>query len=640
MSEDKNKLDDIYDVRKELKEEHKKKRKSEDGNFDNIKDEDFLTGDELDKLEQINNSIEDNKGYVSPSLSSRYEDMDDIKKRKKELGEIDDSLKKRENILNWSIVVLLFLGIVIISYYNFFMDKTVVVDMDSATEIALSKIPTKPIEEKNIIMNPERDIKNNPPIAEFLIRNNPIYVGEVVDIEDKSYDPDMGDRIMNYRWEGKQNLYTKEGSYPISLKVQDSNGQWSAPVMHVIEVVNKEKIVPNIRPVATFSVSSPVYVGEEVVYENNSFDPDNGELIDTLWKGKRVRFDKIGKYEVTLQVRDDEREWSDIASQTIIVKERPYIHSDTKPVAMFKLKKNTVLVYESVEFIDMSYDLDGDEIIEWDWSGAKQKEYTKPGEYLVNLQVIDEHGNKSERYTEKITVVLPNNDRPVADFRTNSPVIIGEAVEFYNESYDVDGIIEESIWGGDKRYSYDKSGEYDVTLTVIDNKGNKDTVTHRIIVLDKPNIEPTSYFEINEPIKEGERVYYFNQSFDKDGDIAKIEWEGKESSFDEEGTYPVTLTVYDELGAKNSYTKNIVVFPNTNKEPTAIISGPSVVNINQSAIFTDNSYDSDGYIVSNSWGADRLTKTWETPGTKYIKLEVTDNKGRIDEVVVPILVKE
>ncbi|RLF57181.1 MAG: hypothetical protein DRN25_06930 [Thermoplasmata archaeon] len=105
------------------------------------------------------------------------------------------------------------------------------------------------------------------------------------------------------------------------------------------------------------------------------------------------------------------------------------------------------------------------------------------------------------------------NKPPVADF-TYSPEnpSTKDVINFTDLSYDPDGYIVNWTWVfGDgnisyernPRHRYEKPGVYDVTLTVIDNKGASDTVTKTIVVSD---VSPPD-LSIERP-KEG-RLYIF-----------------------------------------------------------------------------------------------------------------------------------
>lgn len=73
-------------------------------------------------------------------------------------------------------------------------------------------------------------------------------------------------------------------------------------------------------PVAAFSVSSPVSVGQTVRYANTSFDPAPGHVIVlTVWIGREASFSAPGKYAVTLDVEDDRGLWGSVTHDVLVV---------------------------------------------------------------------------------------------------------------------------------------------------------------------------------------------------------------------------------------------------------------------------------------------------------------------------------
>lgn len=90
----------------------------------------------------------------------------------------------------------------------------------------------------------EFNVVEEKPTANFIIKGNLDYIGKGQKIEfdtSSSSDPD-GDKIENYEWKNKQNLYnsTSGTSEVISLRVQDSEGHWSDWFEKSYYVVNPE----------------------------------------------------------------------------------------------------------------------------------------------------------------------------------------------------------------------------------------------------------------------------------------------------------------------------------------------------------------------------------------------------------------
>ncbi|MFN3384166.1 MAG: PKD domain-containing protein [Archaeoglobaceae archaeon] len=104
---------------------------------------------------------------------------------------------------------------------------------------------------------------------------------------------------------------------------------------------------------------------------------------------------------------------------------------------------------------------------------------------------VDIYVDKDYRIYASLKLAL--NMPPVAKF-SFSPLQprAGELVKFYSESFDPDGYIERCIWDfGDGNvanecnvtHSYEKPGNYSVSLTVFDSHGLSDTKTRLVVVL-------------------------------------------------------------------------------------------------------------------------------------------------------------
>jgi len=87
----------------------------------------------------------------------------------------------------------------------------------------------------------------------------------------------------------------------------------------------------------------------------------------------------------------------------------------SKPVAKFTFGKNSYKMGEKVQYIDLSYDAEGDGIQWAAWKGNQEAFYT-PGKHAVSLQVTDSRGNVSDVFTKTITIENATLHSPV-DFQ-------------------------------------------------------------------------------------------------------------------------------------------------------------------------------------------------------------------------------
>lgn len=156
---------------------------------------------------------------------------------------------------------------------------------------------------------------NRAPVAVFRIKQNSVLIGEQIDYFEFSYDLD-GDKIIDRVWTNRQDSFERPGTYQIELKVKDSNGIWSQPMVNSIEV----KEIPNASPVAVPNAErTSVAMGETVIYQDNSFDPDGDLITERVWEGNKRAYFRPGSYPATLKVRDARGRWSEPVQVIITV---------------------------------------------------------------------------------------------------------------------------------------------------------------------------------------------------------------------------------------------------------------------------------------------------------------------------------
>ena len=167
--------------------------------------------------------------------------------------------------------------------------------------------------------------------------------------------------------------------------------------------------------------------------------------------------------------------------------------------ASFTTDKDVYEVYENVVLTNTST-ATNDIIVacKWDWgTGYKWgKQLTDPisfdtvGEKEITLTAVT-NGNVSGSFTKTITV-QDTNVRPVAEF-TWTPaegIVAGDEVQFNDQSSDADGQIVSWEWRigsnvvteQNPRFTFNESGDIEVTLTVTDNQRGKGSVTKTLHV--------------------------------------------------------------------------------------------------------------------------------------------------------------
>ena len=267
------------------------------------------------------------------------------------------------------------------------------------------------------------------------------------------------------------------------------------------------------------------------------------------------------------------------------------------PIADFSYSPDSPYTYSQISFDNRSRDPDGI-IVAYAWyfgdAGQARTEnanhaYLHPGDYDVTLTVVDNNG-LSDSCTKTVHVanrppeagwtmeVKPSNESLTADFdwsvgqerhgsypqgfepegATDLDDILFEDlstvqgglgdIQFVDTSDDWDGEIVAWNWEfGDGETSdeqnpthhYEEPGTYHVVLTVTDNDGASDV------------------YESDVDVEEsGSEIVSWEWDF---GDEGSSDEQNPTHWFQDNGTYPVTLTVYDATGNSDSVTKEVTI---------------------------------------------------------------------------------
>ena len=194
------------------------------------------------------------------------------------------------------------------------------------------------------------------------------------------------------------------------------------------------------------------------------------------------------------------------------------------PTGPIYIEKNIIYTYSS-----SSYDKDGDKIrYKFDWGDESFSEWSEfldsnasvfmthywneISNYELKVICQDENGENSS-WSESLNVIVSqSNDSevPVAEINVMEDDLLSNKSIIFDasESFDIDGVIVNYTWDfGDGTTGYGiytdhiyvSSGEYIVTLTVVDNKGNTYSSTKTITIetqTKKSNIEESSNIQI------------------------------------------------------------------------------------------------------------------------------------------------
>ena len=165
----------------------------------------------------------------------------------------------------------------------------------------------------------------------------------------------------------------------------------------------------------------------------------------------------------------------------------------------------------------------------------------------------------------------PANQPPVASFTSSVVNMVGSFDG--SASTDTDGTVASYSWnfgdgsaagtGAKPSHTYVSAGTFQVTLTVTDNQGATGSVTH-VVTVTAPNQPPVASFTSSAVNLAAS--FDGSASRDPDGTVASYGWNfgdgtpvttgvSPNHAYAAAGTYQVTLTVTDNLGATGSVTK-------------------------------------------------------------------------------------
>lgn len=188
--------------------------------------------------------------------------------------------------------------------------------------------------------------------------------------------------------------------------------------------------------------------------------------------------------------------------------------------------------------------------------------YQQKNTFMVPLTSITQALNITYKVNQSAkTVVLNLNTKPVASFViTQKEIFAGDKVDYVTSSSSPNGLdIQDERWTG-RQESFDQAGTYTISYQVQDSNGQwSDPYSMTIQVL-SPNLPPVAMFTTDkEQYKMGEKITYIDQSTDDENSIDKTVWENNSLAFFEPGPKTVTLTVTDNHGATNTYSKVITI---------------------------------------------------------------------------------
>jgi PKD repeat protein len=284
----------------------------------------------------------------------------------------------------------------------------------------------------------------------------------------------------------------------------------------------------------------------------------------------------------------------------------------------------------------------GDGAVETDTTATTSHTYAHAGQYTVGLTVTErfcQAGPHAHCFSASTTQTATIVDRPpVAAFTQSASVTTGANANFdASASSDPDGTIANYHWDfGDGEtlntttpvaaHIYSTPGSKTVTLTVTDDSGSTDTVTHTLTVADRP---PTASFTAPATVAAGQAAAFdASASNDPDGTIVTYHWDfgdgqSQDSSsptvthtYSSPGSKTVTLTVTDNSGSTATAQHTVTV-----TEASVTCAAPNLIgrNLAKARTLLISHHCSLGAVHRNHRGhgkRGRVIKQSVTPGSE------------------------
>lgn len=258
---------------------------------------------------------------------------------------------------------------------------------------------------------------------------------------------------------------------------------------------------------------------------------------------------------------------------------------------------------------------------------------------------------------------INGNKPPHVDFHRNpsGDVHVNELIHFYDDSTDEDGEIIAWQWDfGDGTYAiipdpthaYSNDGTYDVTLTVIDNNGSKNSTTKQVNVVNLPPVADAGPDQI---VNETSVTFDGSESYDPDGTIISYIWyfgDGKSKAgvtvthnYSEDGIYTAKLNVTDDDGAYDEDTCQVTV-DTTDPKTNISVDGTKgdndwyVTNVSIMLFPTDatSGIDKTYYMINEgAWKIYSTTFVISDEGENILKYYSVDNAGNVEKVNTKII---
>lgn len=507
---------------------------------------------------------------------------------------------------------------------------------------------------------------NHPPIADAGM-DLAIPMGAKVDL-DAGFCDDPDGEIVSYEWliqgralQGRriEHQFDQYGQYQVGVKIKDNDGALA---------VDYATVTVNAPPQAVFSPIKRVAPDQVVVFDASaSHDPD-GEITRISWDfgdgseprvGAKIEhaFEKPGRYQVVLEVRDDSQASNNSAAQTGIAEVNYRPKADAG--ADIRTCRQKVWFDGSA-----SSDADGDHL-NWHWDFGDDvsargvnvsHHYADPGVYPVTLTVDDGTGLDNASAQAKITVYV--NAPPSASIQVNSQTVCAGDLVLFDGSQSADpekGVLRYEWNLGDgvtaqginPVRNYKKGGDYKIELTVYDDTDlpcNSSQTAMMIHVVDAPIAAAGEdqqvcantmvSFDGTASSGGGQRIKSYEWDF---GDGATGVGAQIKHAYTHPGTYPARLFITTDGAGDCKNTSQDEVIVTVSQAPTALFDSPEQGCVDAPIAFdASQSTSVDAAIVSYQWDfGDNATAEgptashqYQAPGEYTVKLHIQTNSDQ------------
>ena len=399
-----------------------------------------------------------------------------------------------------------------------------------------------------------------------------------------------------------------------------------------------------------------------IAHVDLDLDGDGTYEVTDADQEEHTHFDTPGKRTLKARFVDD-------GGNVVVATTEVDVHAgNTPPVVELSAQPPNAKVGQSVNLwargsdaddgtVTYAYDLDGDGSYETAGGWSLDTSYATAGVREIGVRVTDGAGATG---TARLSLtVRDGNEPPAVELRRT-----GTARALFASGVDADnGIGEDFSWDLDGDGAFDDAsgfilnyetipgtgpGTFDVGVRVTDHDGAAAIARRAVTIHDLPATVPSITVTPAQP-RVGETVSFDAETLSDD--LMSASWNGAAAdsntsplhataTFDTPGAKSVTLNVTPRGGtaAGNHVTVNVSPAAGNLVPAAAYTASSDWPRTGTAVTFTDASTDADGTIVARAWDLDddgdfddgagtQVTRTYPTPGTRVVGVQVTDDDG-------------